>query len=75
MRRHSWRPRARLSDAHDDVDGFWGPLRSLVDRIVEQGFAHPDHARLFRVVSSVREVFEALEAAPPTSVHADAKWT
>ena len=58
-----------------DVEGFWRPLVALVDRVIDQGFAHPEHARLFTVVSTVAEVFAALDAAPPTRVNVDAKWT
>jgi uncharacterized protein (TIGR00730 family) len=58
-----------------DVGGFWQPLRQLVAAIVGEGFAHPDHAKLWTVVSSVEEVLPALRNQPPTRVHADAKWT
>jgi uncharacterized protein (TIGR00730 family) len=58
-----------------DVGGFWQPLRELVAAIVGEGFAHPDHAKLWTVVSSVEEVLPALRNQPPTRVHADAKWT
>jgi uncharacterized protein (TIGR00730 family) len=58
-----------------DVNGFWQPLRSLIATLVAAGFAHPEHANLFTLASSVEDVFAALRAAAPTRVNADAKWT
>jgi len=58
-----------------DVGDFWRPLLALVGNVIEQGFAHPDHARLFTVVKTVSEIFAALDAAPPNRVVAEAKWT
>ena len=58
-----------------DVRGFWRPLRDFVDAVVGEGFAHPDHAKLFTIVDSVAEVFTALSSAPAVGVGADAKWT
>jgi uncharacterized protein (TIGR00730 family) len=58
-----------------DVGGFWRPLRALIAAIVGEGFAHPEHAKLLTVVSSVEEVLPALHDRPPARVEADAKWT
>ena len=57
-----------------DVNGYWEPLRSLITNVVAAGFAHPEHANLFTMASSVEEVFTALRGAPPTRVNPDAKW-
>jgi uncharacterized protein (TIGR00730 family) len=58
-----------------DVGGFWQPLRALIAAIVGQGFAHPEHANLLTIVSSVAEVFATLQGAARARVAADAKWT
>lgn len=58
-----------------DVADFWRPLVALVAHAIDQGFAQPDHARLFAVAKTVEEIFAALDAAPATRVAADLKWT
>jgi uncharacterized protein (TIGR00730 family) len=58
-----------------DVGGFWQPLRALIAAIVGEGFAHPEHANLLTVVSSVEEVLPALHDRPAAQFEADAKWT
>lgn len=58
-----------------DVGGFWQPLRKLVGAIVDEGFAHPEHAGLFVMASSIEEIFAAISEARPTGVGAGAKWT
>ena len=58
-----------------DVGGFWKSLRALVDDIVAEGFAHPAHARLLTMATSIDEALEALGHAPPPRVGANAKWT
>jgi uncharacterized protein (TIGR00730 family) len=47
-----------------DVDGYWTPLKGLVDAVIAGGFAHPAIAELFTVVTSADDVIPALEAAP-----------
>jgi uncharacterized protein (TIGR00730 family) len=58
-----------------DVGGFWKRLRALVDDVVAEGFAHPEHAALLTMASSIDEALETLGHAPPARVSADAKWT
>jgi uncharacterized protein (TIGR00730 family) len=58
-----------------DVGGFWKRLHALVDHIVAEGFADPEHAGMLTWVSSIDEALEALGHAPPARVSADAKWT
>ena len=65
----TWRQLAR----HDkpvialSVAGYWEALRAMVDSVIRHGFADPDAARLFSVVESVEDLFDAIEAgtAPP----------
>lgn len=47
-----------------DVEGYWQPLRALVDAVIAGGFAHPSVAELFTFVARPEEVFDALAAAP-----------
>jgi len=48
-----------------DQDGYWQPLLSLIDRIIEQGFAAEQLPALYTVVPSVEDVLPALAAEPP----------
>ncbi len=48
-----------------DVEGYWGPLRTLLDRIVDSGFAQPKTHGLLRVVPTVSALIEILTEAPP----------
>ncbi len=51
-----------------DNDGYWAPLRRLVDHLIATGFAEPDALRLFTVVDRVDDIFDAVaEAGPPTA--------
>jgi len=58
-----------------DVNGFWQPLRRLIDSVIHAGFAHPDHAGLLTSSETVDGVFDALAQARPIEVLAPAKWT
>ncbi|MBY0430735.1 MAG: TIGR00730 family Rossman fold protein [Rhodospirillales bacterium] len=41
--------------------GYWNPLLTLVDRVVERNFARPGTRRLFSVVESVDQVIAAAQ--------------
>lgn len=47
-----------------DIDGYWAPLRALLEHTIGEGFATPGSAGLATFVDSVADVFPALEAAP-----------
>lgn len=47
-----------------DVGGYWTPLKSLIDSVIDARFAHPKVADLMIFVTSVDAVIPALEAAP-----------
>jgi len=51
-----------------DLDGYWRPLRALMDHQVTSGYLRPEHADLLQVVSEVGQVLPALRAAPAPSV-------
>jgi hypothetical protein len=57
-----------------DERGYWRPLRALVEHMIGEGFAHPDHASLFATVDSLAAAFDALAASAPGSGRADLKW-
>jgi hypothetical protein len=47
-----------------DVDGYWAPLRGLIDAVIASRFAHPKVAELLTFVPTAEAVFPALAAAP-----------
>jgi len=57
-----------------DIDGYWQPLVDLVDRMIEENYARPEHRNMFRVVGSVDEVLPALEEMPEFRTEVEAKW-
>jgi len=46
-----------------DLDGFWAPLLTLIDHLIEQGFASPSLRGLVWVATSVVEMETQLDAA------------
>lgn len=57
-----------------NLEGYWDPLLALVDRLIDEGFARPQHRTLYRVVDSVEEVFGALLREPEPVVDPQTKW-
>ncbi len=57
-----------------DVDGYWTPLKQLVDGIVTNGYARPENAALATFVDAVDDVLPALLAMPEPSVSLSEKW-
>ena len=47
-----------------DIAGYWRPLLSLIDHVIIQGFAAPTDRDLYKVVSTIEELVEAVECAP-----------
>jgi uncharacterized protein (TIGR00730 family) len=45
-----------------DIDGYWAPLRVLLDHIVTKGFASSSSHELLRVVPSIEALMAALDA-------------
>jgi len=54
--------------------GYWDPFLALVDHMIGQGFARPEHRDLFAVVDSVPEVFDAVARAPAPVLDPKEKW-
>ena len=48
-----------------DIDGYWATLRTLLDDIVERGFAPAKTRRLLEVVPTIAALMTALAEAPP----------
>jgi len=57
-----------------NIDGYWASLTSLLDDIVEENYARPEHRDLLRIVETVDDVLPAMAKMPPASVNVDAKW-
>lgn len=57
-----------------DIDGYWRPLIELIDNMIAENYARPDHRALFAVVDAVDEVLPALEAMPPFEKEVEAKY-
>jgi uncharacterized protein (TIGR00730 family) len=58
-----------------DVDSYWRPLLDLVDHLIREGFAHPDHRALLARAETVEEAV-TLATAPAASLAAvDLKWS
>ncbi len=57
-----------------DLDGYWQPVRHLLDSIIEQGYARPENAELLTFVDKVDDVFPALAKLPSGVAKVDSKW-
>lgn len=53
-------------------DGFYDPLLQLFERMLAENFFKPSNLELFRVASTVPEVFKQIEAA--AGLRAESKW-
>lgn len=53
-----------------DVDGYWGPLISLIDATIAAGFADPATTGLFSVVNTPEAVLQTLACVPPAKQEA-----
>jgi uncharacterized protein (TIGR00730 family) len=54
-----------------DIAGYWAPLRTLLDHVVDKGFARPQTRRLLQVVPSVAALMAALSEEPVPSRETD----
>ena len=43
-------------------DGYWDPLLALIDKTVSDGFSQPPDRLLFKVVTTIPELFTILDA-------------
>jgi uncharacterized protein (TIGR00730 family) len=56
-----------------NVQGFWDPFTSFLDRIVEGNFAKPEHRRLVHVAASPEEALDYLDRYAPADL--PDKWS
>jgi uncharacterized protein (TIGR00730 family) len=57
-----------------NIDGYWDGLIALIRQIIETGFAHTTHTNLFKVVTRVDQIFEALNEADDPVIGPQFKW-
>ena len=57
-----------------DQDGYWQPVRALIDSIIEQGYARQENADLLTFVATVDDIFPALAKLPSGVSKVDSKW-
>lgn len=57
-----------------NIDGYWDALLAAVDKMVDEGFARPQHRDMFAVVDTIEQAFAALAAAPQPVVDPETKW-
>ncbi len=57
-----------------DVDGYWASLDRLLDNIVSEGYAQPEHRALLHTVNNVDDVLPTLATMPAATISVDAKW-
>jgi uncharacterized protein (TIGR00730 family) len=48
-----------------DVDGFWQPMITMLDRMVDQGFVHPQHRQIVCIDTHVPGLLAQLRAWRP----------
>jgi uncharacterized protein (TIGR00730 family) len=53
-----------------DSAGYWKPLETLLEHVIDGGFADGSARRLYQFVDSVDEVFDVLAKAPPPATPA-----
>jgi len=57
-----------------DQDGYWQPVRVLMESIIKQGYARPENSDLLTFVATVDDVFPALAKLPSGVSKVDSKW-
>jgi uncharacterized protein (TIGR00730 family) len=57
-----------------NIEGYWSPLLTLIDRLIDQGFARESDRQMLQVVDSVEDVPAALETAPRERIDPQTKW-
>ncbi|MEQ9491174.1 MAG: TIGR00730 family Rossman fold protein [Alphaproteobacteria bacterium] len=57
-----------------DIDGYWRPLVSLMEHIIDEGFASPDNRGLYDVVATVDDVLPAISDDVEAISPVESKW-
>lgn len=58
-----------------DIDGYWAPLRALVEHVIATGFTSPVARTYFRVVTEVEAILPALAAMPEATKPGKSRYT
>lgn len=70
----------RQLNLHDEplivvnVNGYWDPLKALLENIAKEGFMREYDLKLCTFVDKPEDVAEALEREPEPSIDPDSKW-
>ena len=58
-----------------NINGYWSPLKELINTIFEQHFTKPEHKKCFQFVSSIADAFLTLFKVPePAILESEAEW-
>ncbi|MDH3700248.1 MAG: TIGR00730 family Rossman fold protein [Alphaproteobacteria bacterium] len=57
-----------------DQDGYWAPLKAMLQAAVDGKYMHPDQSELVRSVAEADEVLPALRAMPASTQPVETKW-
>jgi hypothetical protein len=57
-----------------DQDGYWAPLKEMLQAAVDGKYMHPDQSELVRSVAEADEVLPALRAMPASTQPVETKW-
>jgi uncharacterized protein (TIGR00730 family) len=56
-----------------DIDGYWAPLRGLIDHVIGEGFTSRTALNYFRVVADVEEILPTIASLPEPTAPVAAK--
>ncbi len=54
-----------------DLDGYWAPLKALIEHQANIGYVRPQHAAILQFVHSPEALFDALAALEPGEMKGD----
>lgn len=57
-----------------DLDGFWQPLTTLIDKQIAENYVRTEHRALYAVASGVAEILPTIRAMPPERFTLESKW-
>lgn len=57
-----------------DIGGYWRHLTELIDHMIAESYARPEHRALFQVIDGIDELLPTLEAMPAYDRGVEAKW-
>lgn len=57
-----------------NVNNYWDPLLTLIDKIAEEKFSGAESHNLFRMVDRLEDIPEALAFTPPSPADPRTKW-